>query len=122
MLPCEPTTGMATLSCGRSWALAVPEFDPMLHVTALVWGDYLDVLDFCNANLLYFRLQAKNGLYFDDCKKSCMFFCSVKNTEYVDVVTILQTHVETYIDQYNDGYLLPHLCLVGLAQQLDKHW
>ncbi len=102
-------------------ALAVPGFDPTLHVAAPLWDDYLDVLNFCNAHLLYFRLQAKIGLYYNDCKKSCTFLHSVENTEYVDVVTILQTHVETYIDQYDDGYLPPHLCLVGLAQWLDKH-
>jgi hypothetical protein len=43
-------------------ALAVPGFDPTLHVAAQLWDNFLDILDFCNAHLLYFCLQAKIGL------------------------------------------------------------
>jgi hypothetical protein len=74
---------------------------------------------------LYFRLQAKLGLFHDDRTKSCTFLRAIQHTNYVDVVTILQTHVETYMDsmsEYDNGYLPSHLCLVGLAQQIDKNW
>jgi hypothetical protein len=37
-------------------ALAVPGFDPTLHALAPLWEDFLDILDFSNAHLLYFRL------------------------------------------------------------------
>ena len=50
-------------------ALAVPGFDPTLHVSALVWEDFLDILDFAHAHILYFCLQAKVGLYYDSRKK-----------------------------------------------------
>ena len=102
-------------------ALAVPGFDPTLHVLAPVWDDFLDILNFVHAHILYFRLQAKVGLYYDSCKKSCTFLRELQHTEYVDVVTLLQTSVETCQDQFHDGYLPTHLCLMGLAQRIEKN-
>ncbi len=106
-------------------ALSVPGFDPTLQILAPIWEDFLDILNFCHAFLLYFRLQAKLGLFHDDCKKSCTFLWPIQHTEYLDVVTILQTHVEIYMDsmsEYDNGYLPSHLCLVGLAERIDKNW
>ncbi len=102
-------------------ALAVPGFDPTLHVSAPVWEDFLVILDFAHTHILYFRLQAKVGLYYDSCKKSCTFLRAIQHTEYVDVVTLLQTSVETFRDQFDDGYLPTHLCLMGLAQRIDRN-
>ena len=70
-------------------ALAVPGFDPTLHVSALVWEDFLDILGFAHTHILYFRLQAKVGLYYDSRKKSCTFLRAIQHKEYVDVVTLL---------------------------------
>ncbi len=102
-------------------ALAVPGFDPTLHVSALVWEDFLDILDFPHAHVLYFCLQAKVGLYYDFCKKSCTFLWAIQHTEYVDVVTLLQTSVDTFWNQFDDNYLPTHLCLMGLAQRIEKN-
>jgi hypothetical protein len=82
----------------------------------------LDVLDFGHAHILFFHLQAKIGLFYDSCKKSCTFLRAIQHTEYVDVVTLLQTSVESFQDPYDKGYLPTHLCLMGLAQRLDKNW
>jgi hypothetical protein len=101
-------------------ALSVPSFDPTLHVAALVWEDFLDILDFGHAHLLYFHLKVKLGLFLDNCKRSCTFLWAVEHTVYVDVVTTLQMHVETFQD-FEDGYLPPHLCLMGLAQRINKN-
>ena len=81
----------------------------------------MDIMAFGQAHLLYFRLQAKLGLYYDDRRKSSTFLRSVQHTEFVDVCTILQTHIETFLDPYEEGYLPPHLCLMGLAQRIDKN-
>jgi hypothetical protein len=101
-------------------ALSVPGFDPTLDVAAPVWEDFLDILDFGHTHLLYFHLQAKLGLFLDNRKKSCTFLRAVQHTTYVDVVTTLQTHVETFQD-FEEGYLPPHLCLMGLAQHIDNN-
>ena len=39
----------------------------------------------------------------------------------MDVVTLLQTSVETFRDQFDDGYLPTHLCLMGLAQRINRN-
>jgi hypothetical protein len=120
--PAENGNGFALL-----WAimkLSAPGFDPTLQVSAPVWEDFFDILDFCHAYLLYICLQAKLGLFHDDCKKSCTFLWTIQHTEYVDIITILQTHVKTYMDsmyEYDDGYLPFHLCLVGLAQRINNN-
>jgi hypothetical protein len=95
-------------------ALSIPGFDPTLHVVAPVWEDFLDILDFGHAHMLYFRLQAKLGLFLDNRKMGCTFLWAVQHTAYVDVVTTLQMHVDSYQD-FKEGYLPPLLCLMGLA-------
>ncbi len=137
LLPCSIShvTTAVLITCAENgngftllWeilALSVPGFDPTLQILAPILEDFLNILDFCHAFLLYFRLQAKLGLFHDDRKRSCTFLWAIQHMEYVDVVTILQTHVETYMDsmsEYDSGYLPSHLCLVGLAQRIDKNW
>jgi hypothetical protein len=136
LLPCSISRVTTAVSTTRAengngfallWdvlALSVPGFDPTFQISAPIWEDFLDILNFCHAFLLYFRLQAKLGLFHDDCKRSCTFLRVIQHTEYVDIVTILQTHVETYMDSmsaYDSGYFPSHLCLVGLAQRIDKN-
>ncbi len=52
-------------------SLAVPGFDPTQHVLVPVWEDY-QIYDFCHAHVLYFCLQAKRGLYYDECTHSLL--------------------------------------------------
>lgn len=82
----------------RLMALAVPGFDPAQHVSAPVWDDYRDIFDFCHAHVLYFRLQAKRGLYYDDRTRSSTFLRAIQQPEYIEVITTLQTHIESYQD------------------------
>ena len=92
----------------RLMALAVPGFDPAQHVSAPVWEDYQGIYDFCHAHVLYFCLQAKRGLYYDERTRSSTFLWAIQQTEYVEVVTTLQTHIESYQDM-DMGYLPPNL-------------
>jgi hypothetical protein len=98
----------------RLMALAVPGFDPAQHVSAPVWDDYRNIFDFCHAYVLYFRLQAKQGLYYDDCTRSSTFLRAIHQSEFIEVITTLQTHIESYQDM-DMGYLLPSLCMMELA-------
>jgi hypothetical protein len=104
----------------RLMALAVPGFDPAQHVSAPVWEDYQDIYDFCHAHVLYFCLQAKRGLYYDERTRSSTFLRAIQQTEYVEVVTTLQTHIESYQDM-DMGYLPPNLCMMELANRIDKN-
>jgi hypothetical protein len=104
----------------RLMALAVPGFDPAQHVSAPVWDDYRDIFDFCHAHVLYFRLQAKRGLYYDDRTRSSTFLRAIQQPEYIEVITTLQTHIESYQDM-DMGYLPPSLCMMELATRIDRN-
>ena len=102
-------------------ALVVPGFDPAQHVSATVWDDYRDIFDFCHAHVLYFCLQAKQGLYYDDRTHSSTFLPAIHQLEYIEVVTTLQTHIESCQDIMDMGYLPPSLCMMELANRIDKN-
>jgi hypothetical protein len=104
----------------RLLALAVPGFDPAQHVSAPVWEEYQDIFDFCHAHILYFGLQAKRGLYYDKRTRSSTFLRAIQQTDYVEVGTTLQTHIESYQDM-DAGYLPPNLCMMELANRIDKN-
>ena len=71
--------------------------------------------------MLYFCLQAKKGLVHDERTKSLTFLQAVREPAYVDVITTLQAHIDTYLSQQDFGYLPPNLCMMGLASQMNKN-
>jgi hypothetical protein len=103
----------------RVMELVVPGFDPAIQASAPIWnGD--DIFDFCLAFVLYFRLKAKKGLVHNDCTKSITFLQAIREPVYVDVITTLHAHVDTF-QSPDFGYLPPHLCMMGLATQMHKN-
>ncbi len=46
--------------------LTVPGFDPANPIKLPIWHRDEDVFGFAQAFLLYFRLQSKKGVYYDD--------------------------------------------------------
>jgi hypothetical protein len=84
------------------------------------WDDYRNIFDFCHAHVLYFRLQAKQGLYNDDRSRSSTFLRATHQPEYIEVITTLQTHIESYQDM-DMGYLPPSLCMMELATRIDRN-
>ena len=44
-----------------------------------------------------------------------IFLCNIQQSEYANVVTILQSHVNAYICEDDDGYLPMNLCINGIA-------
>ena len=104
----------------RVLELAVPGSDPSLQISAPVWlGD--DIFNFCLSYVLYFCLQAKKGLVHDERTKSLTFLQAVREPAYVDVITTLQAHINTYLSKLDFGYLPPNLCMMGLAAQMNKN-
>jgi hypothetical protein len=103
----------------RIMALGVPGFDPTLHVASPAWDNCLDIFDFCHAHILYFCLQAKQGLYYDErtCSTTCL--CAFQQTEYVEEVMMLQMHIDLF-QNLDPGYLPPLLCMMELADRIDK--
>ena len=70
---------------------------------------------------MYFHLQAKKGLVHDERTKSITFLQAVREPAYVDVITTLQAHIDTYLSKLDFGYLPPNLCMMGLAAQMNKN-
>ncbi len=103
----------------RILKLSVPGFDHAIQINAPIWiGD--DIFEFCLSFVLYFRLLVKKGLVHDEQTKSITFLQAVQEPAYVDVITTLQAHVDTFQSE-DFGYLPPNLCMMGLAAQMNKH-
>jgi hypothetical protein len=99
--------------------LMVPGFVMSMQISAPIWlGD--DIFEFCLSFILHFRLLVKKGLVHDELTKSITFLQAIQEPVYVDVITTLQVHINTY--QSDDfGYLPLNLCMMGLVAQMNKN-
>ena len=101
----------------RVLELGVPGFDPAIPVRIPTWnGD--DIFEFANSFMLYYRLQAKKGVYHDDRTRSITFLNGIGSPVYSDAASTLRLNVHNYFSTEFDGYLPGHLCIMGLATQL----
>jgi hypothetical protein len=105
----------------RVLELAVPVFDPTVTITVPSWADADDIFHFAQAYLLYFRLHAKLNFHYDDRTHSGIFLRAIQFSEFADTVTTLQSHINSCRDEFEDGYLPPHLRLHGLATSIDQN-
>jgi hypothetical protein len=64
---------------------------------------------FAQSFLLYFCLQAKLNFHYDNRTRSGTFLRAIQFSEFANMVTTLQSHVNSYCEDYEDGYLPPHL-------------
>jgi hypothetical protein len=79
-----------------------------------------DIFNFFLLFVLYFRLLVKKGLVHNERTKSITFLQAIQEPAYVDVITTLQAHINTFqLDDFS--YLLPNLCMMGLAAQINKN-
>jgi hypothetical protein len=99
----------------RILELAVPGFKSMNPVQVPTWTSETDVLSFCRAHLLYFRLQAKHNMFFSARTQTNMFLRNIQPSEFADVVTTLQSQVNAYLSDDDDGFLPANLCINGIA-------
>jgi hypothetical protein len=99
----------------RILELAVPGFKSMNPVQVPTWTSQTDVLSFCHAHLLYFRLQAKHNMFFSARTQTNMFLRNIQPSEFADVVTTLQSQVNAYLSDDDEGFLPANLCINGIA-------
>jgi hypothetical protein len=100
-------------------ALTIPGFDPAISVCILVWHDD-NIFEFASSFLLYYCLHAKKGVYRNNRMRSLTFLQAITKPAYTDGVTSLLMCVSNYYATEDDGYLLSHLCNIGLATQIHK--
>jgi hypothetical protein len=101
--------------------LAVPGFDPTALILPPIWHRDSNVFKFCQAFLLYFCLQAKKNNYYDACMRTSIFLRAISTSEYANVVTLLQTQVDSYRNPDDDGFLPHHLRLNGTATLINNN-
>jgi hypothetical protein len=101
--------------------LVVPGFDPTVPIEVPIWLNADDIFRFAQSFFLYFCLQAKLNFHYGDSLRSGAFLRTIQFSELADTVTILQSHVNSYRDDYKDSYLPPHLRLHGLAISIHQN-
>jgi hypothetical protein len=99
----------------RILELSVPGFKSTNPIQVPIWSSATDILSFCQENLLYFRFQAKHNMFFSSRTQTNIFLRNILHSEYADIVTTLQSHVDAYHSEEDDGYLPSNLCINGTA-------
>jgi hypothetical protein len=99
----------------RILELAVLGFDPTIPIDQPRWDRDSDVLEFSREHELYFRLLAKKHIFIDVRTCTNMFLRAITTSEYADVVTNIQSHIDIFRHEDDDGFLPTHLCLRGIA-------
>jgi hypothetical protein len=89
--------------------LTVPGFDPVVPILTPQWADLEDMFYFSQAYLLYFHLRAKMQYHSTNHVHSSMILSAIQHSDYADMVTTLQSHVNSYCEDYYTGFLPPHL-------------
>jgi hypothetical protein len=102
----------------RILELTVPGFKSMNPVQVPMWTPNSDILLFCHEHLLYFRLQSKHNMFFSSRMQTNIFLRNIQQSEYADVVTTLQSHVNAYLADNDEEYLPTNLCINGIAMAI----
>ncbi len=105
----------------RVLELTVPGFDPMIPIQPPSWSEVEDIFQFAQDYLLFFHLQAKLNFHYDDRTQSGLFLHAVQSSQFTNTVTLLQSHINLYRQEFEDGYLPPNLHLHGLANSIHQN-
>ncbi len=65
--------------------------------------------------------REKLNFHFDDCHRSNIFLWAIQTSEFADTATVLQTQINSFQFEYDDGFLPPHLHLHGLATSIHQN-
>ncbi len=102
----------------RVLELTVPGFNPMIPIQVPQWSNTDDIFSFAQAYLLHFCLQGKMNFHYSDRTRAGIFLHAIQSSEFANTVTMLQSHVNSYWEPYDDNYLPPHLRIHGLATSI----
>ncbi len=116
---CKTNNGYDYLWCILE--LMVPGFDPIIPILTPQWHESEDIFHFSQSYLLYFRFQSKMHYHYTDRVWSSTFLRAIQNSDYADTVTTLQSHVNSYCEDYDTGFLPPHLRLHRLAESIHSN-
>jgi hypothetical protein len=75
----------------RILELTIPRFDPTVPIQAPTWMEVEDIFQFAQDYLLFFCLQAKLNIHYNDRTWSGLFLRAVQYSQFADTVTLLQS-------------------------------
>ena len=105
----------------RVLELTVPVFDPTVPIQQPTYDPDTDILGLGRRFELYFRLQAKKQAYINTRDRTTMFLKAVASSEYADIVTTLQSNVDSY-RHIDDEYFLPqHYRVTNIAMLIHNN-
>jgi hypothetical protein len=102
----------------RVLELGVPGFDPTIPIDQPRWTRDTDVLVFSREHEQYFRFLAKKHVFINTRTWTNMFLRAITSSEYADVITTVQSHVNVFRHEDNHGFLPTHLRLRGIVNML----
>jgi hypothetical protein len=59
--------------------------------------------------------------HYGDCTRSGIFLRAIQFSDFADTVTTLQSHVNLFMEPFDDDYLPPHLRIHGLATSIHQN-
>ena len=90
-------------------------FDPTVPLQQPTWVHDTNILGLGLCYELYFRLQAKKQVFINTRDRTTMFLKAVASSKYADIVTTLQSNVDSY-RHLDDEYFLPqHFRVTNIA-------
>jgi hypothetical protein len=101
--------------------LTVPGFDPANSTLVPVWSGVEDIFSLAQDFLLYFRLQEKLNFHFDDHRCSNLCLQTIQSSQFANTATVLQSQINSFRFECDDGFLPPHLRLHGLATSIHQN-
>ena len=105
----------------RVLELTVPVFDPTVPLQQPTWDHDTDILGLGWRYELYFCLQAKKHVFINTRDCTTVFLKTVASSEYADIVTTLQSNVDSY-RHFNDEYFLPqHFRVTNIAMLIHNN-
>ncbi len=105
----------------RVLAIIVAKFDSTTPIEVPAWSHVEDVFHLAESFLLYFCLQAKLNFHYDCPTQSGAFLCAIQFLEFADTVTTIQSQVNSYHNEFDIGYIPPHLRLHNLVLSLHQN-
>ncbi len=96
-------------------------FDPTVPLQQPTWDRDTGVLELGQRYELYFRLKSKKQVFINTRDCTTMFLKAIASSEYADIVTTLQSNVDSYRHD-NDEYFLPqHFCVTSIAMSIHNN-
>jgi len=105
----------------RVLELTVPVFDPTVPLQQPTWDRDTDVLELGRRFELYFRLLSKKHIFINNRDCTTMFLKAIAASEYADIVTTLQSNVDSYRHDDDEYFLPQHFRVTHMAMLIHNN-